>query len=121
MASGRPPAGALVFPRSRVGGPWNPNAYRTWRRKVFNEGVASAGLPLTRPYDLRHSFVSLLIAEGRSVVEVAAQLGHAPTMTLDTYGHVLAELAGQPRRPAADLIAEARAGVVARLSQAQEA
>ena len=40
-------------------------------------------------YDLRHSFASLLIAEGRSVVEVAVQLGYAPTMSLDTYGHVL--------------------------------
>jgi hypothetical protein len=43
-------------------------------------------------YDLRHSFASLLIAEGRSVVEVAAQLGHAPA-------------SGRRR------IAEARAGV----------
>ena len=37
-----------------------------------------------RPYDLRHAFCSLLIAEGLSVVEVARQAGHAPTMTLDT-------------------------------------
>jgi hypothetical protein len=42
------------------------------------------------------------------VLEVAEQLGHAPTMTLDVYGHVLAELAAQTKRPAADLIAEAR-------------
>jgi hypothetical protein len=50
-------------------------------------------------------------AEGRSVVEVVEQLGHAPTMTLDVYGHVLGELAGQPRRSAEDLIRDARANV----------
>ena len=45
-----------------------------------------------RPYDLRHSFASLLIREQRtSIVELAEQLGHAPTMTLNTYAHVYAE------------------------------
>jgi hypothetical protein len=48
-------------------------------------------VPKARPYDLRHSFVSLLIAQGASVVEVAAQAGHAPTMTLDTYAHLFDE------------------------------
>jgi hypothetical protein len=33
------------------------------------------------------SFCSL-IQEGASVVEIAIQLGHSPTMTLDTYGNV---------------------------------
>jgi integrase len=42
MASGRPADDALVFPRARVGGPWNDNAYRSWRRKVFYEAVAAA-------------------------------------------------------------------------------
>ncbi len=41
---------------------------------------------------LRHSFASLLIRERRlSIIEIAAQMGHIPTMTLDTYGHVIAE------------------------------
>jgi site-specific recombinase XerD len=52
-----------------------------------------------RPYDLRHAFCSLLIAEGASVVEVARQAGHAPTMTLDTYAHVMADLDGAERVP----------------------
>jgi len=67
-----------------------------------------------------HSFASLLIAEGRSVVEVAAHMGHAPAMTLDTYGHVIAELAGKPSRPADELIAQARE-CGARLARANEA
>ena len=61
-----------------------------------------------RPYDLRHSFVSLLLAEGMSVVEVARQAGHSPMMALNTYGHVIEELAGTERRLAEDVIREAR-------------
>jgi integrase len=53
-----------------------------------------------RQYDLRHSFVSLLIAQGATVVEVARQAGHAPTMTLSTYAHLFDELADGDHRPA---------------------
>ena len=43
----------------------------------------------------RHAFASLLIYEGRlSVVDIAAQLGHNPTVCLDTYAHVMAEQRG---------------------------
>ena len=41
-----------------------------------------------RPYDLRHTFVSKLIEEGRSVVDVARQAGHDPNVCLGTYAHV---------------------------------
>lgn len=40
------------------------------------------------PYALRHSFVSLLLAEGRSVIDVAQQAGHKASLSLDTYGPV---------------------------------
>jgi hypothetical protein len=65
-----------------------------------------------RPYDLRHAFCSLLIAEGASVVEVARQAGHAPTMTLDTYAHVMADLDGAERVPDEVAIRAARAAEV---------
>jgi hypothetical protein len=42
------------------------------------------------------------------VVYVAAQAGHAPTMTLDTYAHVIAGLEDGERRSAESLIREAR-------------
>ena len=61
-----------------------------------------------RPYDLRHSFVSLLLSEGASIVEVARQAGHAATLTLDTYGHVIEELAGADRVSAEAAIRAAR-------------
>src|SRR5262245_51285389 len=102
-----PSARALIFPRAD-GDPWTDTDYRNWRKRIFKPAVAKAGIDLGRPYDLRHAFVSLLFAEGRSVVYVAAQAGHAPTMTLDTYAHVIAELEGDERRSADELIAIAR-------------
>jgi integrase len=62
-----------------------------------------------RPYDLRHSFASLLLHEGRSVIYVARQLGHDARLTLGTYGHVMDELEGQPHIDAEQAIDEARA------------
>jgi hypothetical protein len=46
-----------------------------------------------RPYDLRHSFASLLLAEGRQPLYVAAQLGHSVAVLLSTYAHLIAEYA----------------------------
>jgi hypothetical protein len=58
---------------------------------------------------LRHSFISLLIHEGLSVVEVARQAGHSPEMTLSTYAHVVDEHSlGTERRSAEDQIRAAR-------------
>jgi len=64
------------------------------------------------PYDLRHSFRSLPIQEGQSVVEVAAQAGHAASMTLNTYAHVFEELKGGARLDAEAQIKAARAAHV---------
>ena len=77
---------------------------------VFQPAAKKAGLSQTRPYDLRHSFVSLLIAERRTIIEVARQAGHSPTMTLDTYGHVFDELEDAEPVTAEELIRQARAG-----------
>jgi hypothetical protein len=56
--------------------------------------VNAAGLDHARPYDLRHSFASLLLHEGQHVVAVARALGHDARLTLTRYGHVLDELQG---------------------------
>jgi integrase len=60
---------------------------------------------------LRHSFASLLLHEGRSVIYVARQLGHDARLTLTRYGHVIDELEDRPRIEAEAAIAEARVGV----------
>jgi hypothetical protein len=98
----------LVFPATR-GIPWTDYDYRNWRKRRFEPAVAVAGVEIGRPYDLRHAFISLLLAEGRSVVYVASQAGHAPTMTLDTYAHVIEELEDGEPVIAADAIYAARA------------
>jgi hypothetical protein len=88
----------LVFPDPH-GRPWDDERVRNWRKRVFAPAADAAGVPDARPYDLRHSFVSLLIYDGASVLDVARQAGHAPTMTLDTYGHIFDELAETDRIP----------------------
>lgn len=101
----------LVFPNSR-GEVWRDDDYRNWRTRHFDKALAKAKIKIGRPYDLRHAFVSLLIGEGRSVVYVAAQAGHSPTMTLDTYGHVIEELEEGEKTSAEAAIRKARAADV---------
>ncbi|WP_249011180.1 site-specific integrase [Conexibacter sp. DBS9H8] len=110
LRSGRPAGSALVFP-SRGGDPWTLAAYQSWRRKAFRRALTGAGIEAGRPYDLRHSFASLLLHEGRSVIYVARQLGHDARITLSTYGHVIDELDGEPRVDAEVAIAAAREGL----------
>lgn len=112
MACGRPDDTVRIFP-GRDGEPWPDHDWRNWRRRIFTPAAESVGLGSTRPYDLRHAFCSLLIAEGRSVVEIARQAGHSPAMTLDTYGHVIDELEGAERRAADAVVREAREAVAA--------
>lgn len=78
---------ALVFP-GRGGRVWTDQGWRMWQRQVFKPAAERAGLAGVVPYDLRHTFASTLIAEGRDIYWVARQLGHSPTMTLSTYGHL---------------------------------
>jgi integrase-like protein len=43
-----------------------------------------------RPYDLRHTFASLMIAAGKNPLYIARQMGHhSAGFTLDTYGHLM--------------------------------
>ena len=113
MRSGRPDDRALAFP-GRDGRPWSQPAYQSWRRRAFARAASAAGVQGARPYDLRHSFASLLLHEGRNVIYVARQLGHGAQLTLGTYGHVIDELdEQQPRQDAEDAILAARSSAVA--------
>jgi integrase len=107
LACGRPADFELVFP-TRAGRLWADHDWRNWRKRIFTPAAEAAGLVGFRQYDLRHSFVSLLLAEGRSVLEVAKQAGHSPTMALATYGHVIEELEGAEKLPAEEVIRRAR-------------
>lgn len=107
LAQGRPVSGP-VFP-AHDGGPWSVYEWRNWaRRDVFRPAAKRAGVDIRRPYDLRHTWASLLIQEGRlTLVEIAEQMGHSTQTLLSTYAHVIAELSGD-QRPVEDLIREAR-------------
>jgi integrase len=59
-------------------------------RTVFSRLLDKAGLRHIRIHDLRHTFGSLLLQQGESVVYVKEQLGHSSIqMTVDTYGHLI--------------------------------
>lgn len=58
--------------------------------KVFKAVVRKAGLPVIRFHDLRHTAITLQLADGAPVKDVSARVGHhKASMTLDIYGHVL--------------------------------
>jgi integrase len=109
LASGRPGDDALVF-ADEDGGEWTANAFNKWRARQFRGAITAAVLEHARPYDLRHSFASLLLHEGRSPIYVARQLGHGAALTMGTYGHVIDELEDAPRLGAEDAIRQAREG-----------
>jgi integrase len=110
LRSGRPTDKALIFP-SVTGAAWSQPAYQSWRRRAFKRSLAFASVEHARPYDLRHSFASLLLHEGRSVIYVARQLGHDARLTLTTYGHVMDEFEDAPQLDAHTAITEARAAL----------
>lgn len=107
LAAGRPSDDALVFPAA-TGEAWTEPAYQSWRRRAFKRALTAADIDKARPYDLRHSFASLLLHEGRSVIYVARQLGHDARLTLTKYGHVIDELDDAPRIDAETAIRQAR-------------
>jgi integrase len=110
-ASSSPPPSTPLFPSSS-GKFWRATDWRNWRKRAYKPVAAAVGLPGARPYDLRHAFASLLIHEGRlSVVEITAQLGHNPTVCLDTYAHVMAEERDGEHVSAEAQIAAARASL----------
>ena len=76
MLSGRPGDETPVIGRPSDGGVMSAKTFNVWRSDVFVPALDAAGLERCRPYDLRHSFASLLLHEGRSVVYAARQLGH---------------------------------------------
>jgi integrase len=93
------------------GDAWTAEGFNKWRQRGFRAALDAAGVDAARPYDLRHSFASLLLHEGRSVIYVARQLGHGADLTMGTYGHVIEELEDAPRMPADEAIAAARKAV----------
>ena len=61
-------------------------------KRNFKRTLKKAGLPDVRFHDLRHTWVSNMLALGASIKFIQHQLGHASIRTtLDTYGHLIIE------------------------------
>ena len=59
-------------------------------RKAMLRVCKAAGLDRYSPHDLRHTYASLLLQDGKSPAYVQRQLGHASIQqTVDTYGRWL--------------------------------
>ena len=65
---------------------------RNFRRKSFDPAVRATGFDGLTPHALRHTAASLAVAAGANLKVVQTMLGHrSATMTLDLYGHLLAD------------------------------
>jgi integrase len=79
--------------------------WKNWQRRYWVPAAGDAGVP----YELRHTFASLLIQSGKDVVTVAAWMGHGnPNTTLSVYGHLFAEAQLAPGEDIADAVMRAR-------------
>lgn len=71
---------------SAVGTPFDESNVR----KVYGRILSKAELRHHRIHDLRHTFASLLIQQGESLVYVKEQMGQASIqITVDIYGHLV--------------------------------
>ena len=115
LAIGRPPSRPLSWSTTH-GKAWDKTAWQTWRVDRWAPACRAVGLdPVPRPYDLRHSFASLLLAEGRQPLYVANQLGHSLAVLLSTYAHLIDEYAERQPIDAEAEIAKARKARVLRV------
>jgi len=115
FAIGRPPEKTLIL-LDDDRKPCDKNAWQMWRADRWAPACRAVGLdPLPRPYDLRHSFASLLLAEGRQPIWCATQLGHTLAVFLSTYAHLIDEFEDRERIEADAEIAKARREVGTRL------
>jgi integrase len=121
-------SGGLIF-TGTAGGPWQTSDWNDWRSRVWQPACEAIGLATIThatividgkhknkrtyqgpvPYDLRHSFASLLIHEGQhSLVQISEWLGHSTATLLAHYAHVIADVSGRSLLPSEHAIKAAR-------------
>lgn len=99
-----------------------PVAAANWRHRHWDPARRAAGAGHVTPYMLRHTAASLWIAEGLTVFEVAARLGHStPALTLSTYGHLFAEAQIRPGEGMEAAVVRARAHLASIAATAADA
>jgi integrase len=76
----------LMFP-TKTGEPIN---YSNMVQRYFFPALKAAGLQRIRFHDLRHTYASILRANGENIKYIQTQLGHSsPTVTLNVYAHLM--------------------------------
>lgn len=81
-----------VFADSRC----RPLVYSTVYHRVFVPARKSAALDWAGLHTLRHTCASLLVAEGRSLPQIATWMGHhSPAFTLAVYAHLVDDGLGE--------------------------
>jgi integrase len=85
IAAGKLRPDDRVFPDPEGGLLRHEHFYRCHYRPAR----AALGLPTLRFHDLRHTYASLMHAQGRSMLEVSRWMGHSTyQLTADTYSHL---------------------------------
>lgn len=98
----------LVVPSQRRGRA--PMHLEAWRKNIWHPARLAAEVATATPYDCRHTYGSLLIHEGRDVLEVARLMRHATaTTTLDHYAHEFDEWKDRAKRTLVEVVRAARA------------
>ena len=70
-----------------IRGPMN---YSNMVHRYYRKALKGAGIPQIRFHDLRHTYASLLLAQGENIKYIQSQLGHSsPTVTLNVYSHLM--------------------------------
>lgn len=85
-----------------------PLELHNWRNRVWRPACADAGV-VAVPYDLRHTFASLRLHEGRSLPWLSVQMGHGSAkVTLDRYAHLYESARLAPSTPMDEAVRSAR-------------
>ena len=82
--------------------------------KVWERLRLKAGLPHLRIHDLRHSFASFLVNQGRTLYEVQQILGHSQSIVTERYAHLSTKTLQDASNSAGRLIQAAMQGELAR-------
>ena len=76
----------LVFPNEED----EPMNYSNMVNRYYKPALKAAAIPQIRFHDLRHTYASLLLAQGENIKYIQTQLGHSsPTVTLNVYAHLM--------------------------------
>ena len=89
----------------------DPQRLHAWQQRHYKPAAVAVGLGADAiPYDLRGSFASLLIWEGRTMLEVATQLRHSVSVCEQHYARVFTSFDPARRTSAVEAILAARSG-----------